>query len=108
MLHVGALVRAIVMARLLAVAVFALLLLAARIHFALCSVQHSGVMLGMLMKVFSRHAVITQLRIACQLVVFIDYLLRRAAHFSLGTRAVENPVNYVSHGTIAVIFRPRT
>ena len=49
-------------------------------------------MLGMLLKVLSRNPVIRQLRIARQLIVLVDNLLRRAAHFTLGPRRIEHTV----------------
>ena len=40
--------------------------------------------------------------------VFVDNLLRRAAHFTLGTRAVEDPIDNIARGAVAVRFRPRS
>jgi len=96
---------------LLALLMFTLLLLAPRIHLALRLAQKSGVMLGMLLKILSRHTVIAQLRITRQLVVFLNDLLRRTTHFSFGTGTVEDPVDYIPDRAVAVdvaVLRPRT
>ena len=80
----------------LAFAVLALLLFAAGLLLALRFAQQAQVMFGVLLKVLSRHAIIGQLRIARQLIVFVDDLLRGAAHLALGARAVKDPVHHIS------------
>ena len=55
--------------------------------------KHAGIMLCVLRKVFCVYAIIGQLRIAVQLIVFLNDLLRRTAHFSLGSVTVEHAVN---------------
>ena len=81
----------------LPVAVFALLLVALGINFLLRRTQKAQVMLRVLLEIFSCNPVIAQLRIAGQLIVFLDDLLRRAAHFALGARAVENPIHHITN-----------
>ncbi len=88
-----------------------LLLVAARIHLTLGLGQHSGVMLGMLLKVLGCNPIIGQLRVAGQLIVFLDDLLGCAAHFPLWTRAIKNPVYDIADGPVAVVIaalRPRS
>jgi hypothetical protein len=85
----------------------AVLLLLARILFTLGFGKHPKVVLGMLLKVFRRDPVIRQLRIARQLVVFVDDLLRRAADFSLGTGRLEHAVDDVADRAVAVPLGPR-
>lgn len=68
-------------------------------------------MLGVLLKVLSRHAVIAKLRVAGQLVVFLDNLLRRAAHLTLRTGAVEHPIDDIAAaatmwGAFTIVLRP--
>ena len=53
--------------------------------------QKAGVMFRVLLKVFNRHTIITKMRISGKLGVFVDDLLRRTAHFSIGAGAVEKP-----------------
>ena len=69
--------------------------------------KQPGVMLGMLLKILGRHPVARQLRITRKLGVFVDDLLRRAAHFSFRSRTVEDPVDDisdVSRRTVAVLL----
>lgn len=92
-------------------AVLAILLVASRVLFALRLGQQPHIMLRMLLKVLSRNAVVAQLSIARQLVVFINDLLRRTAHLTLWARAVENAVNDIANRATIVVtvrFRPRT
>ena len=67
-------------------------------------------MLSVLLKVLGCNTVIAQLCIAGQLVVFLDNLLRRAAHLTLGAGAVKNTVDDIAAATLrrafAVILRP--
>ncbi len=91
----------------LAVAILAFLLLAALIDLALRLGQKPQVMLGMLLEILHRHAVIAKLRIARQLVVLVNDLLRRAADLALGTRAVENPVDDVPDTAVGGITTAR-
>ncbi|OIQ72466.1 hypothetical protein GALL_459060 [mine drainage metagenome] len=70
--------------------------------------QHAGVMFGVLQEVFMRHAVIGQLRIARQLEVFLDDLLRGAAHLAFGTRRFKDAVDDVSHRTRTVRLGTRS
>ena len=83
---------------------------AALVHFALCLAQQPQVVFGVLLKVLGGHTVIAQLCIAGQLVVFLDNLLRRAAHLALGAGAVKNTVDDIAAATLrrafAVILRP--
>ena len=65
-------------------------------QFAVRFGQHAGVMLGMLREILGSNPVIRQLRIARQLLIFLDDLLRCAAHFAFGARAVEHTVGDVA------------
>ena len=80
----------------LTLALLAFLLFATLVHLALCFGQHAQIVFGVLLKVFGRYAVIAQLGIAGKLVIFLDNLLRRAAHFAFGARAVEHAVHDVA------------
>jgi hypothetical protein len=53
-------------------------------------------MFSVLGEILCIHAIIGQLRIAVQLIVFLNDLLRGAAHFAIRTRAIKHPVNDVS------------
>ena len=64
--------------------------------------QHTGVMLGVLVKVFSGDTVIRQLCIAGEKLVFLDDLLRRAAHLAFGAGTVEHTVDDISDGAWTV------
>ncbi len=77
-------------------------------EFALRLGEHPRVVLGMLHEVLGRHAVVGQLGITREDLVFLDDLLRRAAHLALGAGAVEHPVDDVSHRPRAVRLRART
>jgi 16S rRNA (adenine1518-N6/adenine1519-N6)-dimethyltransferase len=72
----------------IAVAIAALRLRAALVlfggHFAHRLAQHAGIVFGVLREVFGRHAVVRQLGIARQSLVFLDDLLRRSAHLAFG------------------------
>lgn len=100
--RVLALIRAAVRAEIgaiLILAVLAVILLAAflfRRHFAHRFGQHTGVMFGMLRKVFGRNTIIRSLRIARKHLVFFDDLLRRAANLALGAGTVENTVDDIA------------
>ena len=89
-------------------AVLAFLLIATLVNLALCVGQHAQVMFGVLLEVLCRHAVVAQLGITRQLVVFLDNLLRRAADLAFGARTVENAVNDVAtlRLTVAIILGP--
>ena len=65
-------------------------------------------MFGVLLEVLCRHAVVAQLGVTRQLVVFLDNLLRRAADLAFGARTVENAVNDVAtlRLTVAIILGP--
>ncbi len=90
----------------LAFAVLAFLFVAALVHFALRLAEQAQVMFRVLLKVFGRYAIIAQLRITRELVVFLYDLLRRAAHFALGAGAVKHAVDDVATllRTVAVTF----
>ena len=85
-----------------------LLVLAFGIGVALCLGQKPRVMLGMLLEVLARHAVIREERVTRQLRVFVDDLLRGAAHFALGTGTVEDPVDVIGGRAVTVILPART
>ncbi len=70
--------------------------------------KKAGVMLGVLQEILAGHAVVGQLRIARQLLIFLDDLLRRAAHLAFGAGAVEDTVDDIAEGARAVRFRTRT
>jgi len=70
--------------------------------------QHPQIMFRVLLKVFRGDTVIRQLGITRKLVVFLDDLLWRTAHFTFGSGGLENAVDDVSHRTVAVPFGPRT
>jgi hypothetical protein len=93
----------------LTLAVLLLLLLALGINLFLRSPKHAQIMLGMLEKILCRNTVARQLCIPPKLLVFIDNLLRRAAHLTLWPRAVKNPVRDIAAAlrTVAIVF-PRT
>jgi hypothetical protein len=84
------------------------MLLAPRLLLALRLVEHALVMLGVLLEILERHAVIAKLRIAGKLGILVDDLLRRAAHLALGAGTVENPVDDIANGAVAVRLVPRT
>jgi hypothetical protein len=70
--------------------------------------QHPGVMLGVLLEILGGDTVARELRIAGELVVLVDDLLRRAAHLALGAGAVEDAVDDIADRPVAVRLRPRT
>ena len=59
-------------------------------------------MLGVLQEILSGHAVIAQLRITGQLLIFVDDLLRRAAHLALWARAVKHPIDDIANRAVAI------
>jgi hypothetical protein len=91
----------------LAVAVLTLLLFAALIDLTLGFGQKAQVMFGVLLEVFHRHAVIAQLRVTSQLIVFVDDLLRSTAHLAFGTGTVEHAVDNVSDAAVRSIVAAR-
>jgi hypothetical protein len=94
----------------LGAAIVAALLLAAlllALHLALRLAQHSRVMLGVLEKVLLRHTVVGQLRVPRKSEVFVDDLLRRAAHFAFGAGTVKDTVDDVAERALPVRLRPR-
>jgi hypothetical protein len=103
--------RTIAIALGLALAVFALLLLtlgvliALGVQFLLRFAQKTQVVLCVLLEIFCRNPVVGQLRITCQLVVFFNNLLRRAAHFALGARTVEHTIDDIADRVGAVSVR---
>ena len=84
------------------------LTVAAGIHFTHRLVQKAGVMLGMLLEVLERHAVVRKLRVAGKLIILLDDLLRRTAHLAFGAGALEDAVDDVARRAVAVRLRPRT
>ena len=70
--------------------------------------QKPCVMFGMLQKVFSGNAVVGQLRITGEKLVFFDQLGRGATHLAIGARTVKNAVDDVTERARAVRFRTRT
>lgn len=58
--------------------------------------QETQIMFGVLLKVFSRHAVIGELRITRELIVFVDDLLRRTTHLALWAGAVEHTIDDIT------------
>ena len=66
----------------------ALLILLARLllggHLARGFGQHAGIMLGMLQEILGSHAVIRQLRVTGEHLVFLDDLLGRTTHLAFG------------------------
>ena len=80
----------------LTVAVELFLLFAGFVDLARGFGQQAGIVFGMLGKVFSIDPVIRQLRIAVQLRVFFDDLLRCAAHFAIRARTVEHAVDDIA------------
>ena len=90
-------------------AVLTFLIFPAGINFALCFVQKTQVMFRMLLEVLSCDPVIAELRIACQLVVFINDLLRSPAHLALWAGAVEDAIyNIDPIGAVPVRLGTRT
>ena len=81
-------------------AVFAFLLFAARLLFALRLREHAHVVFGVLLKVFRVHAVIRKLSIPRELIVLINDLLRCAAHFAFWAGTVEHTVHDIAHVVI--------
>ena len=92
--------------RLIALLIAAFIRLA--LQFAVRLAQHPCVMFGMLQKVFIGDAVIAQLRIAGQELIFFNDLLRRTAHFALGARTIKHTVDDITQCAGAVRFRTRT
>ncbi len=91
----------------LAFAVLPFLLFSFGVHLSLRFAKQAHVVLGMLLKIFGRHPVSGKLRVARQLVVLVNDLLRRAAYFAFGARTVEYSVYNVATATgvaIAVTF----
>ena len=72
------------------------MLFALGVDLALRFAQQAQVVFRVLLKILCGHAVTGQLRVARKLVVFVDDLLRCAAHFALGARAVEHAVDDVA------------
>ena len=89
--------------------VIAILLLAPLVDLALRLGEHTHVMLGVLLEVLGRHAVVSEPGVTRQLVIFVDDLLRRTAHLALGASAVEHTVDDIAQRVaVAVVLRPRT
>lgn len=69
-------------------------------------------MFRVLLEILGRNPVIAKLGIAGQLVIFVDDLLRRAAHFARGAGTVKHPVDDIgATRLVAVAVRlvaPRT
>jgi len=105
-LAVIAIVLMLCLTRLLAITLLAFLLLALFVHLALRFAQQPCVMFRMLLKIFDRNPVIAQMRIARQLIIFVDNLLGRTAHLAFGTRAVKNPVDDIT-ARLAIAIRAR-
>jgi hypothetical protein len=99
---------AVAVAILLTITVEALLLLAPRVLFLLRLAQQAQVMFCMLLEILGRNPVTRQLRIARQLVVFLNDLLRCAAHLALWAGAVKHAIDNVPDGSIAVRLVPLT
>jgi hypothetical protein len=91
----------------LAVAVLPLLLFTALVNLTLGFGQKAQVMFGVLLEVFHRNAIIAQLRVTGELIVFVDDLLRSTAHFAFGTRTVEDAVYDVSDTAVRSIVAAR-
>ena len=92
-------------------AAFTVLRLAPFLGFALFLlrfVQKPHVVLGMLLEILCRNPVAGQLRIARQLIVLVDHLLRCATHFALRPVGIKHTVYDVTGWAVAVRFRPRT
>jgi hypothetical protein len=79
------------------------LLFAALVHFALRLAEQTQIMFGVLLEIFSRHTVIAERRIAGQLAVFVDDLLRRATHLALGAGTVEDTVDNAATAVVIII-----
>ena len=60
-------------------------------------------MFGMLEVILRRHPVAGDLRVAGQRLVFVDDLLRRAAHLAVGSGALEHAVDDVAHAAALVV-----
>ena len=78
------------------------------LQFARRFAQHAGIVFGMLQEILIGNAVVTQLGIAGQHLIFLDDLLWRAAHFTLWPRTVKHTVDDVAHCAGPVRFRTRT
>lgn len=87
----------------LAFAVLALLLFASCFHFTLCFAQKSQIVFSVLLKVLGGDPVAGQLRIARQLVVLVNDLLGRAAHFALRTGTVKDTVYDVAAAVVVAV-----
>tara|TARA_R110002110_G_scaffold30377_13_gene107681 strand:+ start:377 stop:970 length:594 start_codon:yes stop_codon:yes gene_type:complete len=93
----------------LTLAVLAFLFLAALILLALRFGQHPQIVFRVLLKILCRNTVIGQLRIAGKLIVFLNHLLRRTAHFALRARAVKYAVDDIAAAVllaVAVVLGP--
>jgi len=69
--------------------------------------QHAGIMLGVLLEILSRNAIIAQLSIAEKLLIFLYYLLWRTTHLTFGAGAVEGAVDDIAEGARAVLAGTR-
>jgi|SRR3989338_1446185 len=77
-------------------------------HLTLRFGKQAGIMLGVLQEILGGNAVIRQLRVAGEHLVFFDDLLRRSTHLAFGARAVEDTVDDIAEGARAVRLRTRT
>ena len=65
-------------------------------------------MLGMLLKVLGRDAIVGERRVTRKGQVFLDNLLRCVAHFTFRARAVEDAIYDVAHAATIVALAART
>ena len=80
----------------LSLTVVALLLFAPHLLFTLRFTQQAQIMFRVLLKVLCRNPVVAELRVASQLIVFLNHLLRGAAHLALGAAAVKDAVDDIT------------
>ena len=88
-----------------------LLLLLLRLAFSLFALRlgkHSQVVFGVLLKVFCRHPVISQLGVARSWLYLSIICCGVPAHFPFRPGTVENPVDDIADGTVTVRLRPRS
>ncbi len=85
-----------------------LLGLTAFIDFTLRGHEQTRIMFRMLQEILRSNPIPRQLRIAGQRLIFINNLLRRAAHFTFWPRTIKNPVHDISAMVLILIVVPVT
>ena len=93
------------------IAIAGLLVLLARLlfrsHFTLRFGEHTRVMLCVLQEILGSDAIIGNLGVAREHLVFLDDLLRSATHLAFGAGAVEDTIDDIAEGARAVLLGTR-